>query len=532
MAEAADNTITSYFRSKRAVTLDENNDENKIESQEEATGEPEKKKQKLDDEGEQIDTVIDDDDDDQDTGKPETNKEDNVPQQEENDETIESTQVQNSQNNIEVTKQTVIKAALNNDGESLIKKFTKCDLKDMNKKAIQEGLKELHEHLKPKQGDQFLKNGETFTGNAKQKKTYERLIALKETGGSIPAKGVIGNMIYKELKENPTLKRPEEDAAAFRKRWLTYKIEQLTKECVMTESWRRVDTTKWIYYNFGQLVIKLGGWDDEAAIEGASNVVMECEAIGDPFVRTHNQTKMVMFALCEMEWAEIYEQAWAETKNLQIADEEQSNEEEQCDGDKQARKRPANAEINDRPLKQSRSSETIDVDANGSQQGDQQPGKDDEKKKETPEQKQRKDDAKMIREGMKIKSRYNLACERATKILDQIKTMKKENKYGWAKDNDDGDRKIMKYLNSCRSKLGDFETDFMLIEDRDFPDFKKKHGVPMILVKMNSIIDNLAKPIGALELVTQTIVDCTETLAKSKLKREKSEEQEDYGFFL
>ena len=77
----------------------------------------------------------------------------------------------------------------------------------------------------------------------------------------------------------------------------------MKEEHVMIESWKRVDTTKWTYYSFSQMVIKLGGWDDKSAIEGASNVVMECMSMEYPFMRTHPQTKAVNFALAEMEWA-------------------------------------------------------------------------------------------------------------------------------------------------------------------------------------------------------------------------------------
>ena len=544
MAEAADNVITSYF--KRSITFVEDRQPDTA-TQEETIGEPEIKKRKLEDkktEGEAL-AIDDDDHEDEKMDQEETEptKEEKVEQQEEKveqQESIESTQVQNTQNDTKIDKATLIKAALNLEGLSVIKQFTSGNLEEANKKNIAEGLKRLNDEIINTNKRRRTNNGayeekEKFTGNSKQKKTYDRLIDLVKAGGPIPAKGTIGNMIYKELKENPSLKRAEEDQAQFRKRWVNMKIDELKNACVVTESWRRVDTTKWIYYNFSQLVIKLGGWDDESAIEGACNAVVECMSIGVPFVRTHTQTKQVMFALAEMGWAEIYEQAWTETKNLRIADEKNEASDEDGDDDdhkdqQAVKKRPAAAAQNQGTT--AKDDKTADGQKDD-QQGDapdQEPVE--PEKKETAEQKQKKAEQKMIRDGFKIKSRYNLACERANKTLDQIKQEKENNKYGWAKDNDDGDRKIMKYLNKCRSKLGEFETDFMLINDRDFPEFKKKHGLPLILVKMKSLIGKLEKPIDDLELVTQTIVDCTETLAKSKLKRRKSDADDEDDFVL
>ena len=309
MAEGADNVITSYFQ-KRSITFVDDRQPD-TETQGETKAEPAIKKRKLEDKNTEGEAeVIDDDDDDDEEDQEETEptKEEKVEQQAEktDEEPVESTQVQNSQNDTKIDKAALIKAALNLEGQSVIKQFTKGNLEEANKKNIAEGLKRLNTEIinankKRRTNNGALEEGEKFTGNNKQRKTYDRLIALVKAGGPIPAKGTIGNMIYKELKENPNLKRSEEDQAEFRRRWVNMKIDEMKKACVVTESWRRVDTTKWIYYNFSQLVIKLGGWDDESAIEGASNCVMECMSIGLPFVRTHTQTKQVMFALAELQ---------------------------------------------------------------------------------------------------------------------------------------------------------------------------------------------------------------------------------------
>ena len=75
-----------------------------------------------------------------------------------------------------------------------------------------------------------MNGGEKFTGNKKQRKTFERLIELQKKGQPIPAKGVIGNLIYQDLKDNPHIKNIGEDAGAFRTRWVNMKIESMKRE--------------------------------------------------------------------------------------------------------------------------------------------------------------------------------------------------------------------------------------------------------------------------------------------------------------
>ena len=123
MAEAADNVITSYF--KRSITFVEDRQPDTA-TQGETIGEPEIKKRKLEDkktEGEAL-AIDDDDHEDEKMDQEETEptKEEKVEQQAEktNEESIESTQVQNTQNDTKIDKATLIKAALNLEGLSVI----------------------------------------------------------------------------------------------------------------------------------------------------------------------------------------------------------------------------------------------------------------------------------------------------------------------------------------------------------------------------------------------------------------------------
>ena len=133
-------------------------------------------------------------------------------------------------------------------------------------------------------------------------------------------------MLRAELKADPSIRDPNDDDETFRMKWLDLKIKHYKKNYVQVTTWKKVDTTKWIYRSYSQLVGFLGGWDDQSAIDGANEGVMECMSMGYPFVRKHPQTKIVMFAIAEMQWAEIYEQAWTETQHLAVRDEDSDHE--------------------------------------------------------------------------------------------------------------------------------------------------------------------------------------------------------------
>ena len=141
----------------------------------------------------------------------------------------------------------------------------------------------------------------------------------------------------------------------------------------------------------------------------------------------------------------------------------------------------------------------------------------------------------MINDGMNLKKRYSQACERAQTILEQIKEVKKGNKFEWARCNNDGDYKIFKHLNKLKKMLDPFEIDFMLLNEKDLPNFRKKHGNSMIVVKMKEIIEKLTKPISDLEHVNESINQATETLSKTRSpqkKRDGDEEYDDWNHFF
>lgn len=89
-------------------------------------------------------------------------------------------------------------------------------------------------------------------------------------------------------------------------------------------------------------------------------------------------------------------------------------------------------------------------------------------------------------------------------------------------------------MNKLENKLDDFDTDIMLMEDKEMPSFQKKHGKPLILVRMKVIIDKLTKPIQDLEEVVQRVIKATETLTNTSLtddEGDRSVEQRRPDFF-
>ena len=136
---------------------------------------------------------------------------------------------------------------------------------------------------------------------------------------------------------------------------------------------------------------------------------------------------------------------------------------------------------------------------------------------------------------MTLKRRYSIITGVAQKILDEIGDEEKEsNKYAWARGNKEGELKIRSCLNKLKTKLDPFEIDFMLMNEKEMPNFKKKHGQSMILVKMKAILNRLTTPIEDLEEVVESINQATETLAnpKSNKKSRGGEDDQRKGWFV
>ena len=54
-------------------------------------------------------------------------------------------------------------------------------------------------------------------------------------------------------------------------------------------------------------MIDCGGWTDPAAIKGALTGAAQCLTMGPPFIKIHPQTKMILFAVAEIEFCETFE---------------------------------------------------------------------------------------------------------------------------------------------------------------------------------------------------------------------------------
>ena len=85
-------------------------------------------------------------------------------------------------------------------------------------------------------------------------------------------------------------------------------------------------------------------------------------------------------------------------------------------------------------------------------------------------------------------------------------------------------------MKKLKNKLDDFDTDIMLMNEKEMPSFQKKHGKPLILVRMKVIIDKLTKPIEDLEEVVQRVIKATDTLTTTSLTRRTSDDEGDRYF--
>ena len=124
-----------------------------------------------------------------------------------------------------VDQKSMIKAALGKTGAKIIGSFAQCDLTKDNAKRINEAMKDLHQHrFDATNTNAAIPEGEKFTGNQKERKTYEALMSIKNNGGKIPSRSSIGNLVRKELREDKSIRDANDDDETFRWKWLNLKI--------------------------------------------------------------------------------------------------------------------------------------------------------------------------------------------------------------------------------------------------------------------------------------------------------------------
>ena len=103
-----------------------------------------------------------------------------------------------------------------------------------------------------------------------------------------------------------------DEAKTFRMEWTKKQLNNITTKKVHSTSWKRIDKTLGKYRNFGRLVIDLGGWTCQEAIDGATCAITKCVMMGSPWVRRHPQTLLVEYLVLEMQFEEVFENMWSD----------------------------------------------------------------------------------------------------------------------------------------------------------------------------------------------------------------------------
>ena len=388
---------------------------------------------------------------------------------------------------------TLINAVQEDKGHDLIKGVAACDINESNAKQIDKSLKSIFEALKTTNNPHAE---EMFKGNKHDLKTFNKLKEMAASG-IFDTQSNLAHQLRKDVKKDPSIKKVDsKNGQDWRLKWVSATLEAMKSKYVIEVSWRKIETTKWVYRTFGALVIHLGGWNDPAAIEGATNGVIQTMSMGPPFVKMHPQTKMLMFAIAEMEWAEVFEEAWKETKDMnQLEDgnaEQESPKAGKTKGDKATKrhvtKKTTKGEVeekNKRTTKKAEDGQDTDPD----------------EKKETPEEKKRKNEQKIMREATKIKERYVRATTQAQFTLEATS---KKTQFKWVP------KTINKQIEACRKQLSAFDREFMTV--KDFGKLKAKHGQPLIIIKLTELVGKLEKPCKDLETTIDKINVARDTL--------------------
>jgi hypothetical protein len=271
------------------------------------------------------------------------------------------------------------------------------------------------------------------------------------------------------------------EGKTFRMDWAKKLESEIMEKKTQTKRWSRIDTTAWNYRPFGKLVVDFGGWEDPEAIRGAITGSLQCLTMGDPFVKIHPQTKMVLFAIAEIGWAEVFEQSWDQTMPYYKKDTPTPAIENGATGTTTLAIADLGSSL---PTRADKSTEA-------------QKGKEKEKarvdkemldKEKADKCSREKDDPKkkfsmLVRDGIRVKVKLTSATLRAVEIEQEIN---RDGKFQWARNNDKGDRLIKTSVENVRSHLNDWHRDFLVTSE--FATIKKKYSVDLITVELTRFI--------------------------------------------
>ena len=65
------------------------------------------------------------------------------------------------------------------------------------------------------------------------------------------------------------------------------------------------------FYTFGALVIKYGGWQWPAAIQGAKNTAVQCSLLGGRWVKQDQWSKLMMYFVTTEKYSDMFNKKWS-----------------------------------------------------------------------------------------------------------------------------------------------------------------------------------------------------------------------------
>ncbi len=123
--------------------------------------------------------------------------------------------------------------------------------------------------------------------------------------GRAHAKGTPGHKEYQ-------LCVSREEKRKFRENWAKEKYKDHVVKKNKEESFDTVDTTKGEYLTFGAIVVALGGWGWQPAIDGAKKLCMKCCRLGGQWVDHDDFTEMPMFLKLSKQHTDIFRRKWSQ----------------------------------------------------------------------------------------------------------------------------------------------------------------------------------------------------------------------------
>ena len=88
-----------------------------------------------------------------------------------------------------------------------------------------------------------------------------------------------------------------------------YLYGQVSYQGASTAAWQGMARTdpeaRWLYQGWA-----IRGWNDAAAVKGATTATLMCMSLGPPWIKQHSQSKMIEMAIIQQEWEEEFRNSW------------------------------------------------------------------------------------------------------------------------------------------------------------------------------------------------------------------------------